>query len=251
MSIFQPSKEFYLDVARGLVATSSALMVIGRNQNQNISVQDVWGAGQTWAQSPNPRQHNIKSTSANDTAFGTGARTVLISGLDENYALQTETVTLNGTSNVITANLWYTINSITVSTFGSLGYNDGVITATDDTALTVSNQIDANMNVSQSSVYQVPLTYSAYILDYNLSVNNPCSIDLMVKPFGQSFYNIQHTVMLSGQSNREMAFVMPIKVEAKSIIKARCSTNSNNTDVSCAYSMVLLKDNLARANTLT
>jgi len=67
----------------------------------------------------------IASTSANDTAAGTGARTVLISYLDTNFHSQTETITLNGTTKVATTNSMYRINTLIVLTAGTTGSNEG------------------------------------------------------------------------------------------------------------------------------
>ena len=45
---------------------------------------------------------------------GTGARTVLIEGLDENYDIQSETVTMDGTTNVVTTNTYIRLFRMTV-----------------------------------------------------------------------------------------------------------------------------------------
>lgn len=69
----------------------------------------------------------VSSSSINDAAAGSGARTVLIEGLDGDYNYLAETVTLNGQTVVNTAGSFIRINNARCQTFGSLRYNDGDI----------------------------------------------------------------------------------------------------------------------------
>ncbi len=73
---------------------------------------------------------SIASSSANDTAAGTGARTVTIEYLTSTgLGPYTETITLNGTSyvNTVNSNICF-IEHIYVETVGSLGANAGTLT---------------------------------------------------------------------------------------------------------------------------
>lgn len=73
---------------------------------------------------------SIKSSSASDAAAGTGARTIVITYADASVtALNTETVTLNGTTcvNSVTTNAKF-FEEIAVATVGSTGSNVGIVT---------------------------------------------------------------------------------------------------------------------------
>jgi hypothetical protein len=75
-------------------------------------------------------QRSIASASANDTAAGTGARTVKIEYFDQTGAGPfSETVTLNGTTyvNTVATNICF-IEQIIVLTAGSTGSNVGILT---------------------------------------------------------------------------------------------------------------------------
>jgi hypothetical protein len=73
-------------------------------------------------------QRSIVSTSANDAAAGTGARTVTISYLNTSFQLLQDTVTLNGTTAVNTnATDIAFIECIIVATCGSTGGNVGTL----------------------------------------------------------------------------------------------------------------------------
>lgn len=75
-------------------------------------------------------QCSLKSTSANDTAAGSGAQVVSINYLDASMARHTTTVTLNGTTAValsVSDLAW--VDSMTVTQVGTnLGVNAGTIT---------------------------------------------------------------------------------------------------------------------------
>lgn len=75
-------------------------------------------------------QRELLSSSANDTAAGTGARTVLVTYYDQTGAGPfTETVTLNGTGVVLTVSTTMCfIEKMEVVTAGSTGSNVGTIT---------------------------------------------------------------------------------------------------------------------------
>lgn len=84
----------------------------------------------TYTEQTTNAQRSIASANANDTAAGTGARTVRITYLDQTGAGPfTETVTLNGTTyvNTVATNICF-IEEISVLTAGSTGSNVGILT---------------------------------------------------------------------------------------------------------------------------
>jgi hypothetical protein len=95
----------------------------------------------------------VKSSSANDAAAGTGARTLIIYYVDQTGATSTtETVTLNGTTavNLVNTNHCY-IEKMIVQTVGSGAVNAGIIslfTGTGGTGTTVGT-IGAGDNRTQ------------------------------------------------------------------------------------------------------
>lgn len=83
----------------------------------------------TYTEQTSNAQRSIVSANANDTAAGTGARTVLLTYLNAAGTLATETLTLNGTTpvNTVSTTICY-IENIKVLTAGSGGANAGIIT---------------------------------------------------------------------------------------------------------------------------
>ena len=106
---------------------------------------------------------NLASDTAGDTA------TITIVGLDANYAAITETLTLNGTTNVPTTNSYLRINSMFVAT-GSATNPAGVITLKNTGGTVTYAQINtavyngttSSIGQTQMAVYTVPAGYTFY-----------------------------------------------------------------------------------------
>ena len=84
---------------------------------------------------------------------------IQVQGLDANYGLLSESVTLNASGTATTTNSFFRINSLFITN----GTNAGTITAKIATVLYA--QINAGVGQSQASIYTVPSGYSFY-LDY-------------------------------------------------------------------------------------
>lgn len=119
----------------------------------------------------------ISSTDVNDTAAGTGGRTVFISGLNSNYDVVTEVITLNGKTPVTTVNSYFRINSMKVQDTGSDLRNRGDI-------FLGSGVVDANGNNSNPQsyitpggmlavvgIFTVPRGYAFIMFDFQMSAS--------------------------------------------------------------------------------
>ncbi len=104
----------------------------------------------------------IASTDVNDTILGTGARSVLITGLDANYNPITETVDLDGQTRANTTIQFLRINQIQVIAAGSLNANQGIISLSRSTETFTAGglpttevfiTIEPLTNLSRSGIY--------------------------------------------------------------------------------------------------
>jgi len=110
---------FGLQVARGQIQGHTAVIVFGYNPDVDTAEESVWPDGGAVPHPTVASVLKISSSSANDTSAGTGARTVHIEGLNGDYAVVSETVTLNGQTAVNTVNSYLYVNSFYVITAGS------------------------------------------------------------------------------------------------------------------------------------
>lgn len=100
----------------------------GRNAAISTSAETVWGAGATYAHLTTPAALEVVSGSANDTALGTGARTVYVEAVDNNFDLNVQTLSLNGATAVDLTGTHYGANVMRVASAGSSLQNEGIIT---------------------------------------------------------------------------------------------------------------------------
>ena len=103
----------------------------------------------------------LVSTGSSDTA------TITIVGLDANYNVISENLTLNGTTNVATVNQYFRINSMFVATGSATNpagvvslSNGGVVYSQINTG--VFNGTTSSLGQSQAAVFTVPTGYTFY-----------------------------------------------------------------------------------------
>ena len=160
------SADFLTQVARGKVDGASQVNIFAYSDQVKPSptyytLWELTGTTQ-YAFPASAVVMTLASTSASDNTQAT----VLISGLDSTWALQTETVTLNGTTNVNTAKSFLRINSIILTSPGTgQTSNVGVITAKNG-GITYA-QINAGIGRNQAALYSVPNGYTLYLYSIN------------------------------------------------------------------------------------
>lgn len=113
----------------------------------------------------------LVSTSANDTALGTGTRKVRITYLDSvGNLVESPDITMNGTTPVATGITATAIQWMEAVDGGSLDVSAGNITLRKTgTPTTIYEQITANGNKSMSARFTVPIGYTGYVLDWSVA----------------------------------------------------------------------------------
>lgn len=246
---------FYLSVARGLVAGHEGVHLFGTSDNVDSGVAtDIWDktADQAiWLAPTAARIHQIVSSSASDAAAGVGARTVEIHGLP-NWDTKDvhETITMNGTTNVPTVNAYVIINHMEVLTKGATSANVGVIKATADTDSTVSAQINAGNGHTLMVIYGVPSTQTLYQLAFSVTVGAVASgkevefdilTNLEPKDELTTFIVDFHGALnASGTSHIHHVHVLPDKHPGPLIIKMQATGDANDMSVDGSMEILVI-----------
>lgn len=104
---------------------------------------------------------SVASTSTQDTSNGDGARVLHFYGLDSSYAEIDETVTMQGTTRVHTAQSYIRIHRITVSTIGGGGRdsNIGTITCYKKDTDTKASVILPGLGATLNGFYTIPVGF--------------------------------------------------------------------------------------------
>lgn len=238
-------------IAGGLFTGYSIVNKFGTNGDIDTgsTPEDVWEVGGTYTGFPDSSLETISlvSDSAADAAAGTGARTVRISGLDDNYDLQQETVTLNGTTPVASAGSYRRMHTMTVLSAGSGGVNAGVITARHTTTTSnVFGSIAAGRNQSNICAYTVPAGHTGYMrhLHAALRGGSTASLDggIWTRPFGGVFrqrrpFNIGSSFRMADQIYGGLVFT-----EKSDITVRITAASANNIAMNAGFDLIVVKD---------
>jgi hypothetical protein len=133
----------------------------GYNSDISAANQEViWSHSNGWSFLTTPSTLEIVSTSSNDTLLGTGARTVNISGINQNKEIVSEDVELDGINPVTTQHQYFGVNRIAVTLSGSLNDNDGIITAAVTGSPTnIQAEIPVGAGITQQAIFFIPAGY--------------------------------------------------------------------------------------------
>jgi len=113
----------------------------------------------------------ISSSSVADIdVSGTGARSILVSGLDANRLAKTEIIALNGTTDVVTTSTWLGINRTIAYDTGSSRVNAGDVTITATTGGSIMAQVPAGKSITQQVIFHVQAGHNGLIRRIYLNV---------------------------------------------------------------------------------
>lgn len=214
----------------------------GYNNNVGTSQEEIWNVGGVEAYLSTAETMNIASTSTDDDGdpAGTGAQTLIISGLDNNWVEIEEEVTLNGTSNVTTTNSFLRVLRLIVTAAGSTGSNVGTITATASSAGSVHAQINPTDNQTLKINFPIPAGKYGVIThsEIGCAKSDDCEIRFKVRPFGEVFQTkrllnfFQNTVSFSN--------FIPILLPPKCDVTITALSGAGGVKVSANIDYVLI-----------
>jgi hypothetical protein len=228
-----------LGVAKGQFDDVTSVHKFGANFDiDNTSVPEtVWTAGglYPWSSLATAQTLYCLSDSASDTS------TLTIQGLDSDYNLLTETVTLTGTTAVTTTNQFIRVFRMSYNGGAS---NVGTVTARVTSGSgTIVAQIDEEFSETLMCVYTIPAGYTGYLLcgDASVQKNKDVQIKFFVRQFGQSF-KIAHMAEVFERTYR-YDFPIPMKLPEKTDLEVRAdNVESNNTRLTANFDLILDKD---------
>lgn len=248
MGSYEP---FELQVARGQITMHTSFCQFGINTAVGTSAETIWIGGGVYTFPAAASVLKVSSASATDDKDSTGAHTVLIEGLNASYEAVSETVTLEGQTQVDTTNSYLRVNKMTVLTAGSGGTSVGQIYAGTGSAggglpTAIYNVTGVNSNESESAFYTVPAGYTAYLNRFTLSAANTTStantqFALRVRPYGGVFGYKAYYYMPSNSVFECEAFY-PSPVPEKSDIEVQATTSANTSSVSTQLQILLIKN---------
>lgn len=169
-SLLVTSVPYVFAISEGDVPDHTIKHKMGYSPASTASETTLWNPGTQYVFPAGTISVEAVSSSGNDTAAGTGARTVHLGYLDINYTEKTWTFTMNGTTPVAGPTDFFRVNTFHIETAGTGGAAAGVI----DLRLvgapaTIYSQMAAGFTRARNSVFTVPAGKVYYVENVHFS----------------------------------------------------------------------------------
>jgi hypothetical protein len=248
ISRFGLTEPFELQVSRGQITGHRSVTVFGYNPDVDQTRVTVWPHTGIIPLPAAALQMKVSSSSADDTAAGTGARTVYVAGLDANHNEIEEIVTLNGQTAVLTTQSFLHINNAYVATAGSglsaagdIYFGDGVVTA--GVPATVYDLIKFDYNQRITGSYTIPAGYTGYLAQGLFSAGQPGgSAQVSGRLMAVGVDGIRRTIAITTVNNgsADYVFEYPERIPEKTTLEATAQGSSNNNAASAMFILALV-----------
>jgi hypothetical protein len=141
-----------LNISRGLIKDAEPRNIFGYNSAIGTEYIAAWELNTSYVYPNAALKMSANSTSASDTSV-----TIRVVGLDQNYDVISENLTLNGTSDVVTTNEYFRINDVITIANNAIGN----ISLTNNS--TTYARVAANTGKNQASIFTVPRGHEFYL----------------------------------------------------------------------------------------
>ena len=242
MATYFPSEDLHLNIARGLVKGTSFNHKFGAVPALSINTTgSVWDVDDTlypWTALDTPAVVNIERNNVADDGH-----VVTVQGLDSDYNFQEEEITISG-ADTLGTKLFRRVNRAFCTAGGATNTGNIDIEAGAAGGTTVA-RITAGKGQTLMAVYTVPAGYTAYITQGVASVQSGGNAtgDMMIRYFGQDTFRVGHSFEVTATGGSYFyPFSVPVPVPEKSDIDIRAKAAGNNSRVTAAFDMILIKD---------
>jgi len=224
---------FGWSVAMGDEAGYDPVRRFGHNDDVDATFEVISHVGGTQFYLGAAEKLQVVSSDADDDGdpAGDGARTVFLKGLDADYEVQAETLTMNGQDNVESALTYLRVFSCYAITAGATGINEGTISVKDNGAANTIVQIAPLEGNAHAAIFTVPAGQTLYItqVEYSESSNKGTEVHLFVCPFGGAW----RSAWVSTAIDVYVPFKpsLPLKFQQKTDIELRSLSAALNASV--------------------
>jgi hypothetical protein len=228
--------DFKLNVSRGVVQGTTQVHVLGYNPDIDPSSdpETVWftGGAYPWEALSTAKTLHITSTSSSDTMG------LVITGLNTNFVQVTETITLTGTTPVVTSNQYLRINDA----YTLNGVNVGTIDMrVDSNSGTIVDSIAPGYGQNTTGIYTIPAGKVGYLYagDASVGMNKQTTVVFRMRLVNGSL-RVAHIAEISNGAYRYDFHFPQILPEKTDIEVYVINTQDQNTRVACNFDIVLL-----------
>ncbi len=163
-----------LPLGLGLQQGITTIRKFGANRDIDTGTvpESIWSGGGLYPWQDTAVSLEVVSDDAADDGLpvGTGARTVTVQGLDENWEPKEETITMNGLTAVNLAGSWLRVFRAWVETAGSAKTNVGTIDIQIQVGGTVLAVIEPTLGQTTMAVYTIPAGVTGFFTEVRSGV---------------------------------------------------------------------------------
>ena len=221
-----------LNIARGLVRNTSSVNKFGYNGAIGTSYETIWTDSNLMPYVSIANNMVVTSSSSDDDVGGTGAQTITVEGLDENYNPVSAVFNMNGTGNSTNTSVSFLrAYRAFVNTVGSGDFNQGVISG----SLSGNNIIHilTGENQTLQANFTTAANTTAFITDIHLSSgkeNKTGLFRLVVRDNrtpNKPFLNKQLIELY--RDSTVIEYPVPLKIPEKHDIEIQCKNLDAST----------------------
>ena len=202
-------KLWTMQVAQGLIAGHTIEQVTGYNPSTSAG-DAVWSGGTAfpWSSFATAQTLYLKSSTNNATDR---SMSILIDGLDANYANQTEVITLNASDSrtaVATTKQFLRIHNIQCNG-ADTNVGDIITTVTSGTG-TVVSKISAGRGSARAGCFTIPAGYTGYLFKGDASSTAATVVNFMARYYGKAFMVVHVAIVDNSTYIYDFPFPMPL-----------------------------------------
>lgn len=205
------------------------------SQNTTGTVWDVDDTLYPWSAFDTAGAITVAAVNASDNS-----KQVRIIGLDANWDIQDETVTVSSSGAVTVPGTWKRV----YRAFMTNGSVNNVANVNIQKGGTTVARITAGVGQTLMAVYTVPRGYTAYLCKGVATAQSGAdgSGFMYVRYKDQASYRVGHTFEVTGGGEYNYEFSVPIRIPEQSDIDVRVTTRTNNGRYTAAFDMILARN---------
>ena len=223
---------FGVSIQRGNINNFTGIQKFGYNGSVGTSFETIWDGGGDYTFISSA---GTATATSSDTDDNTG--TVEIQGLDSNYDLATETLTIGGSASSTSFIRVFRAKMINANTGDA---NVGTITIT--VSSTTVAQIQPTYGQTLMSVYTIPRKYQAYLLQMDIGSSKDLENEIILRIKGIDNGNSWNTrsFLTTRGGFVEKNFAVPEIIGPKTDIEMRAKSSATSS-VSSGFELILEK----------
>jgi len=226
-----------VNISRGLVRGTYPVNKYGYNPSVPSNAEEtVWDGSNLYTYISTPGIAQVSSDDSDDNGG-----TVLVEGLDADYNLAEETLTIGGPAGTI---LFWRVFRARLETANTGTTNQGDVTVTVDSKSAAI--ISEGRGQTLMALYSVPANHSAYIMQLDIGSQKDVEneISLVVKNGADVWQTKEFLSVRGGLSVKE--YTLPIRVPEKYDIEVRARSSATSA-ISCGFELLLVQDNFVES----